>query len=63
MKARIASTVSGLITSPRVRDARWAMHAAVRRMRRAPAVVHFFHQADDPYSQLLLQALPAFLAR
>ena len=63
MKARIASAVSGLITSPRVRDTRWAMHAAVRRMRRAPAVVHFFHQADDPYSHLLLQALPAFLAR
>ncbi len=63
MKARIARTVSGLITSPRVRDARWAVHAAVRRMRRAPAVVHFFHQADDPYSQLLLQALPEFIAR
>jgi 2-hydroxychromene-2-carboxylate isomerase len=63
MKAKIARTVSGLITSPRVRDARRAAHATLRRMRRAPPVVHFFHQADDPHSHLLLQVLPALLAR
>lgn len=63
MKATIARTVSGLITSPRVRDVRRAVHATARKLRRGPAVVNFFHQADDPYSHLLLQALPAFAAR
>lgn len=31
-------------------------------MRGGPAVVHYFHQVDDPYSHLVLQALPAFIA-
>ena len=26
-----------------------------------PAQIHYFHQVDDPYSQLMAQALPALL--
>jgi 2-hydroxychromene-2-carboxylate isomerase len=33
-----------------------------RRVRGAPALVHYFHQVDDPYSHLVLQALPALAA-
>jgi 2-hydroxychromene-2-carboxylate isomerase len=62
MKAAIARTVAGLLTSPRVRDARRSLAAAGRRLRGGPAVVHYFHQADDPYSQLMLQVLPALAA-
>jgi 2-hydroxychromene-2-carboxylate isomerase len=62
MKTAIARTVAGLLTSPRVRDARRSLAAAGRRLRGGPAVVHYFHQADDPYSQLMLQVLPALAA-
>jgi 2-hydroxychromene-2-carboxylate isomerase len=58
VKAAVARTVAGLLTSPRVRDARRSLASAGRRLRGAPAVVHYFHQADDPYSQLVLQVLP-----
>jgi 2-hydroxychromene-2-carboxylate isomerase len=58
MKAAIARTVAGLLTSPRVRDARRSLASVGRRLRGGPAVVHYFHQADDPYSQLMLQVLP-----
>jgi 2-hydroxychromene-2-carboxylate isomerase len=62
MKAVIGRTVAGLLTSPRLRDTRRRVAALQRRARGAPAVVHYFHQADDPYSHLLLQALPDFAA-
>ena len=58
MKARVASTVAELLTSPRVRDARRQLAAFARRARGGAAVVHYFHQPDDPYSQLMLQVLP-----
>jgi 2-hydroxychromene-2-carboxylate isomerase len=58
MKAAIARTVTGLLTSPRVRDARRSLASGWRRLRGGPAVVHYFHQVDDPYSQLMLQVLP-----
>ena len=63
MKAAIARTVAGLLTSPRVRDARRAAFALRRRVRGSTAVVSYFHQVDDPYSHLMLQVLPAFSAR
>ncbi len=63
MKANIARTVAGLLTSPRVRDARRAAFALRRRMRGGNAIVSYFHQVDDPYSHLMLQVLPAFVAR
>jgi 2-hydroxychromene-2-carboxylate isomerase len=59
MRSVIAPAVSALLTSTRLRDARRRLAASRRRLRGRPAVVHCFHQADDPYSHLLLQALPA----
>lgn len=41
-------------------------HAATERKRQRsgePHTVHYFHQADDPYSQLLAQVLPQLQAR
>ena len=63
MKARVARSVAELLTSPRVRDARRQLAAFARRARGGAAVVHYFHQADDPYSQLVLQVLPKLVAR
>ena len=61
LKAAIARTISGLLTSTRARDFRRGLFATHRRMRGAPACVRYFHQADDPYSHLMLQALPALV--
>lgn len=63
MKAAIASTVTRLLTSPRARDARRGLGALARRFGGRPAVVHYFHQVDDPYCQLVLQVLPELIAR
>ncbi len=62
LRAPIARTIAGLLTSPRLRDARRSVSAIRRRMRGAPACVHYFHQVDDPYSQLMLQVLAALAA-
>jgi 2-hydroxychromene-2-carboxylate isomerase len=51
------------LTSPRTRTARRTVHEIGRRLRGAPHRVHYFHQVDDPYSQLVAQVLPAFVAR
>jgi 2-hydroxychromene-2-carboxylate isomerase len=59
MKATVGRAISGLLTSPRVRDIGRGMRASARRLRGAPALVEYFHQVDDPYSHLALQALPA----
>jgi 2-hydroxychromene-2-carboxylate isomerase len=43
-----------------------ALRQKAERKRQAqsrPHVLHFFHQADDPYSQLLAQAMPLLKAR
>jgi 2-hydroxychromene-2-carboxylate isomerase len=59
LRAVVARTIAGLLTSPQLRDARRSLSSIRRRMRGAPACVRYFHQADDPYSHLMLQALPA----
>lgn len=61
-KALIGGAVTSLITSPSLRRGKRSLAALKRRMTGAPAQVHYFHQADDPYSHLMLQALPALLA-
>jgi len=40
----------------RARRARQNLAERVRALRGAPHVVHFFHQVDDPYSELAIQA-------
>jgi 2-hydroxychromene-2-carboxylate isomerase len=50
-------------TSPRTRAAqRWLVEQR-RRWRGGPHRVLYFHQVDDPYSQLAAQVLPELLAR
>ncbi len=51
------------LTSERVRSVRRWLAELVRRARRAPRRVHYFHQVDDPYSHLAAQLLPALVAR
>jgi 2-hydroxychromene-2-carboxylate isomerase len=63
VKAAIARAVSAALTSPRLRDARRGIASLGRRWRGDEATVHCFHQVDDPYSHLLLQALPRLARR
>lgn len=62
-KAWISRGMSRLLTSPRLREARRRRAAWWRRLRGAEREVHYFHQADDPYSHLAAQLLPALAAR
>lgn len=63
MKAAISGVVTTLLTSHGLRDLRRAMAALPRRLGGRMAEIHYFHQADDPYSHLCAQALPALAAR
>ena len=63
MKAAIGTLLSSLLTSPALRDGRRLLASGKRRLLGAPAQVHYFHQADDPYSHLLVQLLPDLLSR
>jgi 2-hydroxychromene-2-carboxylate isomerase len=53
----IAPRLMAAYTSPRTRAARRAIAEWHRRSVRRPHQVHFFHQIDDPYSQLAAQLL------
>lgn len=63
MKAAIGTAVSSVLTSTALRDGRRLLASAKRRLTGAAAQVHYFHQADDPYSHLMVQLLPGLLAR
>ena len=63
IKAAISRTASTLLTSPHLRTTRRQMHAASRRIRSQQPTVHYFHQADDPYSHLAAQTLEALTDR
>ncbi len=63
MNAALGRTLSLLLTSPRVRNARRGMATLRRRLDGSRATVHYFHQADDPYGHLMLQVLPMMAAR
>ena len=63
MKAAIGRTLTSILTSHALRDARRAAASLKRRLSGSTAQVHYFHQADDPYSHLAAQTLPRLLAR
>jgi 2-hydroxychromene-2-carboxylate isomerase len=62
-KAFLGRRITRFITSTRVRNF-WRIAYAVRRrsMGKQPTL-HYFHQSDDPYSQLLAHCLPTLQAR
>jgi 2-hydroxychromene-2-carboxylate isomerase len=63
MKAAIGRAVTSILTSRALRDARRASASLKRRLGGGAAQVHYFHQADDPYSHLAAQALERLVAR
>ena len=63
MRAFVSSTFSRTLTSVGRRDAlRW-WYGLPRRWQRRAAIVHYFHQDDDPYSELLATVLPRLQER
>jgi 2-hydroxychromene-2-carboxylate isomerase len=56
VRATLSRTISSIITSRTLRGFNRARHG-LRRAFGGPAVVHYFHQPDDPYSQLAAQFL------
>lgn len=60
MKAWLRSNAIGVLTSDAVRDARRRLADVRRRLRGKPLEVHYFHQVDDPYSQLAATLLVPF---
>jgi 2-hydroxychromene-2-carboxylate isomerase len=60
---RIAPRLIQGMTSPRTRAVRRWLAEQRRRLSGEPHRVLYFHQLDDPYSQLAAQALPELLAR
>ena len=57
LKTAIGSSFTQIYTHPSLRRARRARAAWWRTLTGAPAQVHYFHQADDPYSHLCAQVL------
>lgn len=54
--------LTALLTSPRTRQTLRQLQEAKRRLGAQPHVVSVWLRADDPYSYLLVQVLPRFLA-
>lgn len=63
MKALVGRNLTALLTSHALRDAQRMAASVARRLRGGVAVVHYFHQADDPYSHLAAQALEILVRR
>jgi 2-hydroxychromene-2-carboxylate isomerase len=63
LKAAISRRVSSILTSRGLRNFRRALHALRRRLTGRAPTVHYFHQADDPYSHLAAQLLAPLAAR
>ncbi|MCH1542554.1 MAG: DsbA family protein [Alphaproteobacteria bacterium] len=63
MAFRVNKAVSGLILSPRMRRYSRAMKALRRKLSGQRPEVLYFHQPDDPYSQLTAQVLTELQAR
>jgi len=63
MKVLLSRVISTAFTSHALRDLRRRVHAIRRLMRGGKPTVHYFHQADDPYSQIAVQVLARFAQR
>jgi 2-hydroxychromene-2-carboxylate isomerase len=63
LKAFIGRSVTRAITSHRTLHLRRRAHAWARKLTGRKATIHFFHQQDDPYSQLLARYLPTLQQR
>jgi 2-hydroxychromene-2-carboxylate isomerase len=57
LRVLLSRVLSTYATSPARLEAQHALRGAVRRLKLQPAVVRYFHQADDPYSVLAAHAL------
>lgn len=58
MRALLGQAIANVIVSRRLRTLQRRRHALVRRLLWRRPSIHFFHQADDPYSVLAIQAIP-----
>jgi len=63
IKPWLRTRVIALVTSSVYRHLRRSKAAWVRRIKGQPAVVHYFHQVDDPYSDLAVRALPHLVSQ
>jgi 2-hydroxychromene-2-carboxylate isomerase len=63
LKAAIGRTVTQLLTSTRLQESRRRRYAVRRKLTGQRPTVHFFYQADDPYSPLLASILPVLQTR
>jgi 2-hydroxychromene-2-carboxylate isomerase len=63
VRRRLEPRIAAALTSDALRDLRRAAAEARRRLARAPHRVRWFHQVDDPYSQLGAQVLARLAAR
>lgn len=59
VKEALSGAITTWLTSRTRRDMRRALAALPRRVGGRMSEIHYFHQADDPYSHLCLQALEA----
>ncbi|WP_417457748.1 DsbA family protein [Kordiimonas sp.] len=59
----IKSYVGAWLASEGRQNLARARSEAVRKLKRAPREILYFHRADDPYSQLMVQVLPDLAAR
>jgi len=59
----IAGSITGLVTSPRLRSALRRVRAGKRTLMGQPPTLHYFHGAADPYSHLAVQYLPSLVER
>ncbi len=58
IKPWLRTRVTALLTSRVYRQLRRSTAALIRRSKGQAPVVHYFHQVDDPYSDLAVRALP-----
>ncbi|MCF8469483.1 MAG: DsbA family protein [Parvibaculum sp.] len=60
---RVATYIASAITSSCIRTIQRARAAFVRRLSGRKPLIRYFHQPDDPYSWLAIQAVPLLKAR